>query len=84
MRGGKARSAKLLKTPSGRYRKGSIVYQKNIYVGIGPSIGPCCYEVGAEIISKITSNSDVYEGYMGAVISENKGFSTCGRRIRDN
>ncbi|MEK7296620.1 MAG: peptidoglycan editing factor PgeF [Planctomycetota bacterium] len=47
---------------------------KNIYVGIGPSIGPCCYEVGAEIISKITSNSDVYEGYMGAVISENKGF----------
>lgn len=47
---------------------------KDIYVGIGPSIGPCCYEVGAEIISKVTSNRDVYKGYMGAMISDNKGF----------
>lgn len=24
----------------------------NIYVGIGPSIGPCCYEVGREVIQE--------------------------------
>lgn len=47
---------------------------KDIYVGIGPSIGPCCYEVGAEIIIKVTSNRDVYKGYLGAMISDNKGF----------
>jgi len=47
---------------------------KDIYVGIGPSIGPCCYEVGAEVISKVTNNSDVCKGYMSAMISENKGF----------
>ena len=50
------------------------LFTKEYLRGIGRSIGPCCYEVGTEIISKITSNSDVYEGYMGAVISENKGF----------
>jgi hypothetical protein len=25
---------------------------KNIYAGIGPSIGPCCYEVGNEVINE--------------------------------
>ena len=47
---------------------------KDIYVGIGPSIGPCCYEVGAEIISKVKNSSDVYKGYISAMISENKGY----------
>lgn len=47
---------------------------KDIYVGIGPSIGPCCYEVGAEIISKIMCNRSAYEGYMRAILSEHKGF----------
>ncbi len=47
---------------------------KDIYVGIGPSIGPCCYEVGSEIISKVKKSSDVYKGYISAMISENKGY----------
>jgi hypothetical protein len=28
----------------------------NIYVGIGPSIGPCCYQVGHEVVHEVTSN----------------------------
>lgn len=47
---------------------------KNIYVGIGPSIGPCCYEVGAEIISKVKDCRGVYKGYISATIPEGKGY----------
>jgi YfiH family protein len=25
----------------------------DLYVGVGPSIGPCCYEVGEEVLSKV-------------------------------
>ena len=28
----------------------------NIYVGIGPSIGPCCYQVGHEVVHEVTSS----------------------------
>ena len=28
----------------------------DIYVGIGPSIGPCCYEVGHEVVHEVTKN----------------------------
>jgi len=30
-----------------------------IYVGIGPSIGPCCYEVGHEVINEVSRNLKV-------------------------
>jgi len=29
---------------------------RDIYVGIGPSIGPCCYEVGHEVIKEVEKN----------------------------
>jgi YfiH family protein len=28
----------------------------DIYVGIGPSIGPCCYEVGHEVVREVTKD----------------------------
>jgi hypothetical protein len=45
---------------------------KNIYAGIGPSIGPCCYEVGHEVINEapkefiITRNGKSYFDLWGA------------------
>ncbi len=35
-----------------RYRSDPV----NIYVGIGPSIGPCCYEVGHEVVHEVSRN----------------------------
>jgi hypothetical protein len=28
----------------------------HIYVGVGPSIGPCCYEVGREVVHEVIKN----------------------------
>ena len=36
----------------------------NILCGIGPSIGPCCYEVGEEVISAVQSLPVNTEGYL--------------------
>jgi polyphenol oxidase len=37
---------------------------ENIKVGIGPSIGPCCYEVGPEVVESVVSNFGIVEGFM--------------------
>ena len=29
---------------------------RNIYAGIGPSIGPCCYEIGKEVVNEVKDN----------------------------
>jgi YfiH family protein len=36
----------------------------DILAGIGPSIGPCCYEVGAEVKNFIEQNFGTSEGYL--------------------
>ena len=35
---------------------------KNICVGIGPSIGPCCYNVGGEVIQEVLQTFGTTEG----------------------
>ena len=40
---------------------------EDIIVGIGPSIGPCCYEVGTEVVSQI---ENVFHGKAGYINSE--------------
>lgn len=42
----------------------------NIMVGIGPSIGPCCYRVGPEVISQVKS---VFQGGNDYIVNESKG-----------
>lgn len=34
---------------------------KNIFIGIGPSIGPCCYEVGENLYNEFKKNYSFYE-----------------------
>lgn len=43
---------------------------KNIMVGIGPSIGPCCYRVGPDVISQVKS---VFRGRNDFIVNESKG-----------
>jgi len=42
----------------------------NIMVGIGPSIGPCCYRIGPEVISQMES---VFQGKNDYIVNETKG-----------
>ena len=35
----------------------------DLLAAIGPSIGPCCYEVGAELVTKFTAQFDDADGY---------------------
>lgn len=36
----------------------------NIIAGIGPSIGPCCYEVGPEVTEAVMNNFGTIEGFI--------------------
>ncbi|UCD94799.1 MAG: peptidoglycan editing factor PgeF [Candidatus Zixiibacteriota bacterium] len=45
---------------------------ENIIAGIGPSIGPCCYEVGPEVIEEVEKN--LGEGLISEVSSDGKGY----------
>jgi YfiH family protein len=42
---------------------------RNIMVGIGPSIGPCCYRVGPEVISQMEG---VFKDENGYILNESK------------
>lgn len=46
----------------------------DIIVGIGPSIGPCCYEVGSEVITKVENVFHTKEGYINNESSDGKGY----------
>lgn len=45
---------------------------RDIIVGMGPSIGPCCYEVGPEVISQAETIFGTKRGY---IVNESKGGS---------
>jgi YfiH family protein len=47
---------------------------RNIMVGIGPSIGPCCYEVGPEVIGEIKSRLPAGENYIENESPEGKAY----------
>jgi YfiH family protein len=47
---------------------------QNIVVGIGPSVGPCCYQVGQEVVSQV---EQVFETKQHSVINrsaDGKGY----------
>lgn len=47
---------------------------KDILVGIGPSIGPCCYEVDSEIIAQIKNVFHNTKGYINSESPDGKGY----------
>lgn len=46
----------------------------DIIVGIGPSIGPCCYEVGPEVVTKIEKTFYTKESYINNGSSNGKAY----------
>ena len=46
----------------------------DILVGIGPSIGPCHYEVGPDVISQVKDTFGSTDGYISAETSDGKGY----------
>ncbi len=46
----------------------------DILVGIGPSIGPCCYVVGPEIVVQIEEVFQTKKGYIYNETSDGKGY----------
>jgi YfiH family protein len=44
---------------------------KDLIVGIGPSIGPCCYEIGDEVVAMVKESFGSTDGF----ILENKKFT---------
>lgn len=46
----------------------------NIMVGIGPSIGPCCYRVGPEVISQVKSVFQSSNDYIANESKDGGGF----------
>ncbi len=53
-----------------KYRSSS----SDILVGIGPSIGPCCYEVGTETFEQIKKAFHNGRGYIYQETSDDKGY----------
>ena len=45
-----------------------------LLVGIGPSIGPCHYEVGPEVITQVEDTFGSTNGYISAETSDDKGY----------
>ncbi len=47
---------------------------KDIIVGIGPSIGPCCYEVGPEVISQVEEGLHTRKEYISNESADGRGY----------
>lgn len=47
---------------------------KDILVGIGPSIGPCCYEIGPETIAQVENAFRNEKGYINNKTPNGKGY----------
>ncbi|MBW1692484.1 MAG: polyphenol oxidase family protein, partial [Deltaproteobacteria bacterium] len=45
-----------------------------IMVGIGPSIGPCCYKAGPEVISQVENVFQTKKGYIINEAKDGKGY----------
>ena len=46
----------------------------DLLVGIGPSIGPCHYEVGPEVISQVEDTFGSTDGYINDETPDGKGY----------
>ena len=46
----------------------------DILVGIGPSIGPCHYEIGPEVIAQVEDTFGSTEGYINNISPDGKGY----------
>ena len=55
----------------------------NIIVGIGPSIGPCCYEVGPEVIAQVKAAFSPYREYVTHESGDGKGRLDLRKANRD-
>ncbi len=47
---------------------------RNIMVGVGPSIGPCCYKVGPEVISQLEDAFGTRRGYIANESTDGGGY----------
>ena len=52
----------------------------DILVGIGPSIGPCHYEVGPEVISQVEDTFGSTDGYINNKPPMARGILICGKQ----
>jgi YfiH family protein len=64
----------IVKNTIGVFQEGFGSLSRDIIVGIGPSIGPCCYEVGQEVIAQVEEAFPSKEIYIDRVTKEGKGF----------
>ena len=55
-----------------RERFGSV--PQDILVGMGPCIGPCCYEVGEDVISEVNEISVGKEGFINKRTPDGRGY----------
>jgi YfiH family protein len=55
---------------------------QDILVGMGPSIGPCCYEVGPEVIAQVKAVLSSYQHYIQRESKDGKGYLDLQRANR--
>jgi len=55
----------------------------DILVGMGPSIGPCCYEVGPQVIEEIKAVFSCHQEYIRRESKDGKGYLDLQKANRD-